>query len=69
MYANYGRQKFGRKNSQVIQLYSYTVVRLFFKSVDLQKFLMMPRLPGVKTAVFTRRLVVFHETFVPLKTR
>ena len=40
-----------------------------FKSVDLQKFLMMPRLPGVKTAVFTRRLVVFHETFVPLKTR
>jgi len=39
-----------------------------FRSVDLQKVLMMPRLPGVKTAVFTRRLVVFHETFVPLKS-
>jgi len=39
-----------------------------FCSVDLQKVIMMPRLPGVKTAVFTRRLVVFHETFAPLKS-
>jgi len=40
-----------------------------FRSVDLQKVIqVMPRLPGVKMAVFTRRLVVFHETFALLKS-
>jgi len=29
---------------------------------------MLPRLPGVKTCIFTRRLVAFHETFAPLGT-
>ena len=35
-------------------------------SADMQKVIMLPRLPGVKTCVFTRRLVLFHETFAPL---
>jgi len=35
-------------------------------SVDMQKVQMLPRLPGVKTCVFTRRLVAFHETFAPI---
>lgn len=35
-------------------------------SVDMQKVIMLPRMPGVKTAVFTKRLVAFHETFAPL---
>jgi len=39
-----------------------------FCSVDLQKVLMLPCLPGMKSAVFTRRLVVFLETFAPLKS-
>ncbi|KAL2102709.1 hypothetical protein ACEWY4_001877 [Coilia grayii] len=33
------------------------------RSVDLQKVIMLPRMPGVKTAVFTRRISAFHETF------
>ena len=37
-----------------------------FLSVDMQKVIMLPRLPGVKTCLFTRRLVAFHETFAPL---
>ena len=40
----------------------------YFWSVDLQKVLLLPRLPGVKSSIFTRRLVVFHETFAPLKS-
>lgn len=36
------------------------------RSADLQKVMMLPRLPRNKTAVFTRRLVVYHETFAPL---
>ena len=28
--------------------------------------LMLRRLSGVKTCVFTRRLVAFHETFTPI---
>ncbi len=33
------------------------------KSVDLQKVIMLPRMPGLKTSVFTKRIVAFHETF------
>lgn len=36
------------------------------RSVDLQKVIMLPRLPGVKSACFTRRLVAFHHTFAPV---
>ena len=35
-------------------------------AADLQKVIMLPRLPGMKTAIFTRRIILFHETFVPL---
>ena len=34
-------------------------------SVDMQKAIMLLRIPGVKKAVFTNRLVTFHETFAP----
>ena len=33
------------------------------RSVDLQKVIMLPRMPGVKSSVFTRRIIAFHETF------
>lgn len=33
------------------------------RSVDLQKVIKLPRMPGVKSAVFTRRMSVYHETF------
>ena len=34
-------------------------------SVDMQKIIMLPHLPGLKTAVFTRILVI-NETIAPL---
>ena len=37
-------------------------------SVDLQKVMMLPRLPGVKSCAFTKRIVVFNETFSGLGT-
>lgn len=33
------------------------------RSVDLQKVIMLPHMPGVKSAVFTRRIMAYHETF------
>ena len=33
------------------------------RSVDLQKVIMLPRMPGVKSAVFTRQISTYHETF------
>ena len=39
-----------------------TIVR----SADLQRVVMLPRLPGFKAACFTRRLVGFHQTFAPV---
>ena len=33
------------------------------RSADLQKVIMLPRMPGVKSCVFTRRVVAYHETF------
>ena len=38
----------------------------FFFSADMQKVIMLPRLPGNKQCVFTRRIIAFHETFAPL---
>lgn len=36
------------------------------RSIDLQKVIMLPRLPGYKSACFTRRLVAFHHTYAPI---
>jgi len=35
-------------------------------STDMQKVIMLPRIPGIKSCVFTRRVVAFHQTFAPL---
>ena len=35
-------------------------------SVDMQKVIMLPRLPGLKVVVFCKRIVVFNETFAPV---
>lgn len=32
----------------------------------MQKVIMLPGITGVKAALFTKRLIVFHETFAPL---
>ena len=37
-------------------------------SVDLQKVMMLPRLPGVKSCAFSKRIVVFNETFSGIGT-
>ena len=36
-----------------------TVVR----SVNLQKVIMLPRIPGVKSTAFTKRIIAFHHQF------
>ena len=35
-------------------------------STDMQKVMLLPRIPGVKTCLFVRRLVVFHQAFAPI---
>ena len=35
-------------------------------SADLQKVTMLPILPGLKKAIFCKRIVMFNETFAPL---
>lgn len=37
------------------------------RSVDLQKVIMLPRIPGSKKVCFTRRIVVFHQTFAVME--
>ena len=38
-------------------------------SVDLQKVFLLPHLPMYKSAIFTPRLIVFNETFLPVVPR
>ena len=45
---------------------TYPEKGVYCMSADMEKVIMLPRLPGVKTAVFTRRIVMYHETFAPL---
>ena len=35
-------------------------------SVDMQKVIMLPRIPGLKEVVFCKRIVVLNETFAPV---
>ena len=39
------------------------------KSVDLQKVITLPRIRGVKTIAFTKRIIAFHETFATVGTK
>ncbi|ESO93896.1 hypothetical protein LOTGIDRAFT_153369 [Lottia gigantea] len=36
---------------------------ILIRSVDLQKVIMLPLMPGNKTAIFTKRIIAFNETF------
>ena len=40
--------------------------RATYVSVDMQKVVMLPHMPGYKIAIFTKRMVCFHETFAPI---
>ena len=42
------------------------IINTSFFSVDLQKVIMLPKLPGVKTVVFTKRIIAYNLTFAPL---
>jgi len=35
-------------------------------SVDMQKVIMLPRIPGLKVVVFCKRIVLLNETFAPV---
>ena len=35
-------------------------------SMEMQKVMMLPHLPGIKTALFTRRIIMINESIVPL---
>ena len=37
-----------------------------YVAADMQKVIMLPPMPGVKSCVFVNRLVAYHETFAPL---
>ena len=45
---------------------TYPSDNVFYVSADMQKVIMLPRLPGLKTAVFTWRIILYHETYAPL---
>ena len=37
-----------------------------YDSMDMQKIIMFPQLPGIKASVFTRRILMINQTIVPL---
>ena len=39
--------------------------KLYFAG-DLEKVIMSPRLPGLKKSIFTKRIILFNETFSPV---
>ena len=38
-------------------------------SIDLRKVIMIPRMPVIKAVVFTKRITLYNETFVPIGTK
>ena len=45
---------------------TYPTDNVFYVSADMQKVIMLPRWPGLKTAVFTWHIILYHETYAPL---
>ena len=42
------------------------LVRLISVSMDMQKDLMLPHLPGLKSALFTRRIILINQSIIPI---
>ena len=40
-----------------------------FLSADMQKVILLPRLPGFKLCLFTKRAVVINESFAPISAK
>lgn len=40
-----------------------------YVSADLQKVIMLPRMDNFKVAIFTKRVIAFNESFVPIGPR
>ncbi|KAJ8678840.1 hypothetical protein QAD02_014627 [Eretmocerus hayati] len=55
-----------RLHQSDVELSNSPTNKIKFYSVDLQKVIMLPWMETLKTALFTRRIVGFHESFVPL---
>ena len=60
------KQKMHANITELMRQKPGVLTSVFACSVDMQKVVMLPRLPGVKCAVFTKRIVVFNETFAAL---
>ena len=43
--------------------------RAIYFSCDKEKVIMLPRSPGMKKVIFTKRIILFQETFAPLGGR
>ena len=57
------RQAYNEDNSKVWSSTS----RVY--AVDLQKVLLLPVITGLKSCIFTPRLIVFNETFASMKEK
>ena len=45
-----------------------TISEEAYFSMDMQKILMLPHLPGIKTVLFTRRIIMINQSIAPLGT-
>ena len=63
--AHLERAKFSRKLYKEDAELDSTPSKAYF-SIEMQKVIMLPRMPDIKTTVFSKGLVTFHKTFAPL---
>jgi hypothetical protein len=57
---------FDKLNGKLIVIHEPHNPKMPKLAVDLQKVIMLPRIEGMKTCVFTRSYLVLHETFALL---
>lgn len=60
---NYNEARIDYNNDKELQKKNQDTI---YMSTDLQKVVLLPRLPGYKKCLFTRRLIIYNQTFAPI---
>lgn len=64
--ANNSRKEYRKDVNAAMENIKFKITDEIFYSAELQKVIMLPRLDTFKEVIFTPRLIVFNESFVPL---
>ena len=69
MKKNQAREAYHNDKEKVDQLSKLKQTDTLFLSSDMQKVILLPRLPGFKLCLFTKRIITINQSFAHIKRK